>query len=327
MQYKRWYVLITLVLLVALTMSGCGMLNQTQKKPEPAPPTQPSAPQKQVVQGNEPDILVFMHETKEKKTMKMEEYIAGVVAGEMKADWPVEALAAQAILARTFTVQAIEEKGGVPARGTQASTDIKEFQAYNGKAVSENVRKAIEMTRGMVITYQGKPIHAWFHASAGGITASAKEGLNFKDAEPAYIQSVQSPDDLAPADVQNWTASFTKKQVMAVLTKMGKTAASIDSVEIGQKGSSGRATTMIINKNIEVSGPEMRVGLDSTKLKSMLLDKVEVSGDNIIFTGKGYGHGVGMSQWGANKMATMGSKPEDIIEQYFKDVIIEKRWN
>jgi len=327
MQYKRWYVLITLVLLVALTMSGCGMLNQTQKKPEPAPPTQPSAPQKQVVQGNEPDILVFMHETKEKKTMKMEEYIAGVVAGEMKADWPVEALAAQAILARTFTVQAIEEKGGVPARGTQASTDIKEFQAYNGKAVSENVRKAIEMTRGMVITYQGKPIHAWFHASAGGITASAKEGLNFKDAEPAYIQSVQSPDDLAPADVQNWTASFTKKQVMAVLTKMGKTAASIDSVEIGQKGSSGRATTMIINKNIEVSGPELRVGLDSTKLKSMLLDKVEVSGDNIIFTGKGYGHGVGMSQWGANKMATMGSKPEDIIEQYFKDVIIEKRWN
>jgi len=327
MQYKRWYVLIALVLVVALAMSGCGMLNQTQKKPEPAPPTQPSAPQKQVVQGNEPDILVFMHETKEKKTMKMEEYIAGVVAGEMKADWPVEALAAQAILARTFTVQAIEEKGGVPARGTQASTDIKEFQAYNGKAVSENVRKAIDMTRGMVITYQGKPIHAWFHASAGGITASAKEGLDFKDAEPAYIQSVQSPDDLAPADVQNWTASFTKKQVMAVLTKMGKTAASIDSVEIGQKGSSGRATTMIINKNIEVSGPEMRVGLDSTKLKSMLLDKVEVSGDNIIFTGKGYGHGVGMSQWGANKMATMGSKPEDIIGQYFKDVIIEKRWN
>ena len=327
MQYKRWYVLIALVLVVALAMSGCGMLNQTQKKPEPAPPTQPSAPQKQVVQGNEPDILVFMHETKEKKTMKMEEYIAGVVAGEMKADWPVEALAAQAILARTFTVQAIEEKGGVPARGTQASTDIKEFQAYNGKAVSENVRKAIDMTRGMVITYQGKPIHAWFHASAGGITASAKEGLDFKDAEPAYIQSVQSPDDLAPADVQNWTASFTKKQVMAVLTKMGKTAASIDSVEIGQKGSSGRATTMIINKNIEVSGPELRVGLDSTKLKSMLLDKVEVSGDNIIFTGKGYGHGVGMSQWGANKMATMGSKPEDIIEQYFKDVIIEKRWN
>lgn len=327
MQYKRWYLLIVLVVVTALTMSGCGMLNQTQKKPEPAPSGQPPAPQKEAIQGNEPDIMVFMHETNEKKTMKMEEYIAGVVAGEMKADWPVEALAAQAILARTFTMQAIEEKGGVPARGTQASTDIKEFQAYNAKAVSENVKKAIDMTRGMVVTYQGKPIQAWFHASAGGLTATAKEGLAFKDDEPPYIQSVQSPDDLAPADVQNWTASFTKKEVMDVLKKVGKTVTSIDSIEIGQKGPSGRATTMMINKNIEVSGPELRVGIGSTKLKSMLLDKVEVSGDNVIFTGKGYGHGVGMSQWGANKMATMGQKPENIIGQYFKDVVIEKRWN
>lgn len=326
MQCKKWYLRIVLVMVV-LTMSGCSMFNQAQKKPESAPPTQPPAPQVQAIQGNEPDITVFMHETGEKKTMKMEEYIAGVVAGEMKADWPVEALAAQAILARTFTIQAIDEKGGVPARGTQASTDIKEFQAYNGKAVSDNVRKAIEMTRGMVVTYQGKPIHAWFHASAGGITAFAKEGLDFKDAEPPYIQSVQSPDDLAPADVQNWTATFTKKEVMAVLTKLGKNVNSIDNIEIGKKGSSGRTTTMLINKNIEVPGPELRVGLSSTKLKSMLLDKVEIAGDNITFTGKGFGHGVGMSQWGANKMATMGSKPEDIIGQYFKDVTIEKRWN
>ena len=320
MQYKRGYLLIILVLVAALTMSGCSMFNQAQKKPEPAP-------LQQVVQGNEPDITVFMHETGEKKTMKMEEYIAGVVAGEMKADWPVEALAAQAILARTFTMQAIEEKGGVPARGTQASTDIKEFQAYNGKAVSENVKKAIDMTRGMVVTYQGKPIHAWFHATAGGITATAKEGLDFKEAEPLYIQSVQSPDDLAPADVQNWMASFTKKEVMVALTKLGKTVTSIESIEIGKKGPSGRTTTMLINKNIEVSGPELRLGLGSTKLKSLLLDKVEVSNDTITFTGKGYGHGVGMSQWGANKMATMGKKPEDIIGQYFKDVTIEKRWN
>lgn len=322
MQYKRWYLLIVLVLGAALTMSGCSLLNQAQKKPEPAPP-----PQVQVVQGNEPDIKVFMHETGEKKTMKMEEYIAGVVAGEMKADWPVEALAAQAILARTFTVQAIEEKGGVPARGTQASTDIKEFQAYNAKAVTDNVKKAIEMTRGMVITYQGKPIHAWFHASAGGITATATEGLDFKEAEPPYIESVQSPDDLAPADVQNWTASFTKKEVMDALTKLGKTTASIDSIEMGKKGPSGRTMTMLINKNMEVSAPELRVGLGSTKLKSLLLDKVDVSGDTIAFTGKGYGHGVGMSQWGANKLATTGKTPQDIIGQYFKDVTIEKRWN
>lgn len=324
MGFKKWYLIATLVIGVLL-MSGCSLLKTPQSKPEQQTP--PPANQKQAIQGNEPDITVFMHETGEKKTMKMEEYIAGVVAGEMKNDWPVEALAAQAILARTFTVQAIEEKGGVPARGTQASTDIKEFQAYDGKAVNDRVKKAIEMTRGMVATYQGKPIHAWFHASAGGITATAKEGLNFKDEEPPYIQSVASPDELAPSDVQNWTASFTKKEMMDVMTKMGKTAATIDSVEIGKKGPSGRATTLLINKTMEVSAPEVRVGLGSTKLKSMLLDKVEVSGDTIVFSGKGYGHGVGLSQWGANNLATKGKKPEEIIGQYFKDVTIEKRWN
>ncbi|EIW19489.1 MULTISPECIES: SpoIID/LytB domain-containing protein [Pelosinus] len=322
MHNKRRYVVIALVVIIVFAASGCSMMNP-QSKPEQTP----AVPQKQAVEGNEPEILVFMHETGEKKKMKMEEYVAGVVAGEMKNDWPVEALAVQAILARTFTLQAMDEKGGVPARGTQASTDIKEFQAYNAKAVNDSVKKAVEMTRGMVITYQGKPIQAWFHASAGGITATAKEGLNYKEDEPPYIQSVKSPDDLAPADVQNWTASFTKKELIDALTKMRKNVTSLDSIEIGKKGPSGRSITLLVNKNIEVSGPELRVGLDSVKLKSMLLDKVEISGDNVMFTGKGYGHGVGISQWGVNKLTTMGKKPEEIIGQYFKDVTIENRWN
>jgi stage II sporulation protein D len=316
MKQRKNPILILLVI-VAMILGGCSLFKSPQQKPT-APP--------QGASGPEPQIMVYMHQTGEKKSMKMEDYITGVVAGEMKPDWPVEALAAQAILARTFTVQAIESKGGVPARGTQASTDIKEFQAYDASAINDNVKQAIAMTRGMVATYQGQPIHAWFHASAGGITATAKEGLNFNEPEPAYIQSVQSPDDLAPADIQNWTATFTKQEVMAALTKMGHTVTTLDSVEIGQKGPSGRAMTIIINKNIQVPGPDLRVNLSGTKLKSMLLDKVDVTGDSVTFTGKGYGHGVGMSQWGANKMAKEGKKPEDIINYYFKGVTIEKRW-
>ncbi len=323
MRHKKWYIMLVFLFTIMFAASGCSLFQNPQKKPGPAAPV----PQKEAIQGNEPDISVFMHETGAKKTMKMEEYIAGVVAGEMKTDWPVEALAAQAILARTFTVQAIEEKGGVPSHGTQASTDIKEFQAYNGQGVDDNVKKAVEMTRGMIITYQGKPIHAWFHASAGGITATAKEGLDYKYDEPPYIESVQSPDDLAPDDIKNWTASFTKAELMAALTKMGKTVNAVDSVDISRKGPSGRATSIVINKNMEVSGPDLRVALGSSKLKSMLLDKVEVTGGNVVFSGKGFGHGVGMSQWGANKLAVDGKKAQEILGQYFKDVTIEKRWN
>ncbi|WP_425059731.1 hypothetical protein SCACP_03350 [Sporomusa carbonis] len=318
---KKNVVSLILLLCLCLALAGC---SQPQKKPET--PQAPAAP-KQTVRQNEPDITVFMHETGEKKTMKMEEYIAGVVAGEMKNDWPVEALAAQAIIARTFTVEAIETKGGVPERGTQASTDIKEFQAYNAKDINDNVRKAVQMTRGMIMTYQGKPIKSWFHASAGGITATAKEGLNYKEAEPPYIQSVQSPDDLAPDDIKNWTIIFPKEDVIAALAKIGKKVSDISSMEIAQKGPSGRATVLMVNKDTEVSGPDFRVALDSTKLKSMLLDKIEVSEENVTFAGKGYGHGVGMSQWGANRMAKDGKKPEEIVAHYFKGVQVEKRWN
>jgi len=267
-----------------------------------------------------------MHETGEKKTMKMEDYIAGVVAGEMKNDWPVEALAAQAIIARTFTVQAIEEKGGVPERGTQASTDIKEFQAYDASAINDNVRKAVQMTRGKIITYQGKPAKTWFHASAGGKTATAKEGLDYKDPEPPYIQSVDSPDDLAPADVRQWSVAFSKEEVIEAIKKAGLTIDKLESIAIGQKGPSGRTTTFTVNGNKSVSAPALRVAIGSTKLKSMLLDKVEMKGNQVIFTGKGYGHGVGMSQWGAHKMAKEGKSPEEIVRHYYRNVTIEQRW-
>lgn len=324
MKWKHYALIIGIVALVLIATGGCSWFGSPQKKPAPAPSP---APVKNI-QGNEPEILVFMHETGEKKKMKMEDYIAGVVAGEMKPEWPVEALAAQAILARTFTLEAIETKGGVPERGTQASTDIKEFQAYSASSINDNVRKAVQMTRGMVATFQGKPIKAWFHASAGGITATAKEGLNYKDAEPAYIQSVQSSDDLAPADVKNWSASFTKTEVLTAIAKAGtESATTLDNISIGQKGPSGRTLSFTVNNGITVPGPELRVALDSTKLKSLLLDKVEVSGDKVVFSGKGYGHGVGMSQWGANKMATEGKKPEEIVSYYFKGITIEKRWD
>lgn len=316
---KKGYIILIILVAAALVLSGCSLFKGPQQKPSPVP--------QKTLQGAEPQITVFMHETGEKRTMKMEEYVAGVVAGEMKSDWPIEALAAQAILARTFTVNAIENKGGVPARGTQASTDIKEFQAFNEKAVNDNVRKAVDMTRGMIAVYQGKPIDTWFHASAGGITASAKEGLNYQQDEPPYVQSVQSPDDLAPADIQNWTATFTKQEVMAALSKMGKAVDSITSVEIGEKGPSGRTMTIVVNKTLSVSGPDFRVNLGSTKLKSMLLDKIDVTRDSVAFSGKGYGHGVGMSQWGAHKFAKEGKKPEEIIGYYFKDITIEKRWD
>lgn len=94
-------------------------------------------------------------------------------------------------MARTFTEERNWTVGGVPEKGTNVSTDIKEFQAYDAKAVNENVKKVVELTRGLGITYQDEPYLYMldFIASAGGITATAKEGLNYQEAEPAIYPS------------------------------------------------------------------------------------------------------------------------------------------
>ena len=319
MSQGRRLVVLCLVLFYLLVVAGCGA---QQKKPVPGQPASPL----QTKQQSEPDISVFMHETGEKKTMKFDEYIAGVVAGEMKNDWPVEALAAQAIIARTFTLEAIETKGGVPARGTQASTDIKEFQAYNAKEVNDNVKQAVAMTRGQVITYQGKLAKTWFHASAGGKTAAAKEGLNYQEAEPPYIESVDSPDDLAPPEVQNWTVKIPMAKVKEAVAKQGKNVDKVATFAIAERGGSGRATIFAVNDSTKITAPEFRVAVGSTELKSTLLDSVTIEGDTVVFRGKGYGHGVGMSQWGAHKLAKDGKNPEEIISHYYQGITIEKRW-
>lgn len=303
-----------MVILIAacICLSGCSLFKPPQSKPLP--------------QGAEPEISVYLHDSQKTKTMKFEDYIAGVVAAEMNPNWSLTALAAQAIVARTFTLEAIETKGGVPARGTQASTDIKEFQAYNAAAINDNVRQAVAMTRGLVATYQERPIKAWFHASAGGKTATAKEGLAYEQAEPPYIKSVASPDTLAPTDVKNWQATFTKNQVITALQTMGTDIKQLTSLTSAAKGPSGRTTSFKINDSIDVAAQPLRIALDSTKLKSLLITKIQVSGDQVIFSGSGYGHGVGMSQWGAQQMAAEGKTAQQIIEHYFPGVEIVPKW-
>jgi len=282
----------------------------------------------QISQGakQEPRLKVYLTDTKEIKEMAFEEYLAGVLAGEMHNDWPEEALQAQAILARTFVMEFIQDKGGSKYEGAHVSTDIEEAQAWNAAQVNERIKKAVADTRGQVALYEGNYVKAWFHAHAGGQTATAKEGLAFKEAEPPYIQVVESPDSPeAPPEDANWTATFTKQEIVAALQKIGQKPGSFNSIEIVEKGPSGRATRLKIgNATIQAAG--FRVALDSTRMKSTKLTGISVSGDKVVMKGTGYGHGVGMSQWGAYQMAKEGKSPEEILKHYFQGINIVKMW-
>jgi len=275
----------------------------------------------------EPEITLYDNNTGEKKRIKMEEYIAGVVAAEMEPSWPVEALAAQSILARTFTLHKIKYEKGVPHRGADTSTSTEEFQAYDPKRITQRVREAVKMTRGEVIKHKGKYIRAWFHSNAGGKTATAEEGLAFKKEATPYIQSVTDPGQkVADPDDKEWKASFSLDEVRsAVIQQAGKDPGQITSASIVKKGPSGRAVTIRLG-NAEISGSALRMGLGPERMRSTLLDRLAVEGGTLQMAGRGFGHGVGMSQWGAYYMAKEGKTHTDIIHYYFKDVEIEKIW-
>ena len=278
----------------------------------------------ETVQG-EPEISVYFHEEGAVRPMKLETYLEGVVAGEMKNDWPQEALKAQAIVARTYTLAKMAE-GKLAEHNADASTDIREFQAYRAEAVNDAVKQAVQMTRGQVIEYEGAPIMAWFCASAGGKTATAEEGLGYTKGPLPYIQPVMSPDEDAPEDVQKWEVTFTHDEMKRAVQSLGYETDKVNSVMVTGYGPSGRAAKLLLNGKFAVSAPELRIALDSTKLKSTMFDDITVDANGVQFAGRGYGHGVGMSQWGAHHMANAGSSAEDIVKHYYPNTAVNKRW-
>ena len=273
-----------------------------------------------------PTIIVYDVAERDYKRLNIEDYVMGVLAGEMRNDWPMEALKAQAILARTFVLKFISEKQS-KYDGADISTDISEAQAYAPDQINERIEKAVSETRGQVLSAGGELPYAWFHAHSGGKTELPVEGLDYDQENPSYLRVVESPDsDSAPTTVKNWSATFTANQVARAAKEAGVDVGStVTSIEVGKKSESGRTIYFLINGR-QVSAPALRLQLDSTVLKSTLISSVELKDGRVTFTGSGYGHGVGMSQWGAYALALDGRTAEEIISWYFTGVGVATVW-
>ena len=273
-----------------------------------------------------PTIIVYDVAERDYKRLNIEDYVMGVLAGEMRNDWPMEALKAQAILARTFVLKFISEKQS-KYDGADISTDISEAQAYAPDQINERIEKAVSETRGQVLSAGGELPYAWFHAHSGGKTELPVEGLDYDQENPSYLRVVESPDsDSAPTTVKNWSATFPANQVARAAKEAGVDVGStVTSIEAGKKSESGRTIYFLINGR-RVSAPALRLQLDSTVLKSTLISSVELKDGRVTFTGSGYGHGVGMSQWGAYALALDGRTAEEIISWYYSGVGVATVW-
>ncbi len=273
-----------------------------------------------------PMLKVYVKDDEKIEEMSVEDYLPAVLAGEMAGDWPLEALKAQAILARTFVMQFVTQKTSRYA-GADISTDIEEAQAYDASGVNARIREAVRATRGQVLNAGGEFPYAWFHAHSGGLTARAKEGLDYEKDEPGYTQCVRGmEDDDAPEEAAHWSARFTPEEVLAAAKDVGVLLSELTSVAVGQRGESGRATTLLLSGK-EVSAPALRIAIGSTRMRSCLLESLRMEDGEVVMEGKGYGHGVGMSQWGAYAMARRGSTAEEIVTHYFRGVSLDQAWD
>lgn len=250
--------------------------------------------------------------------LNLEEYVIGVVAAEMPANFNLEALKAQAIAARTYVLRSTNY-GQTPIEPTVAKQVFydEDSRKENWSAAFEDneakVREAVESTRGEVIEYNGELITAMFHSMSNGMTESS---ANYSGTELPYLQSVASTD-FQYADNYETTTSLTIEEWNSKLS-IQSTIEDIKQIRL-QKNNTGRVEKVTI-KNHEWTGRDFRtlLGLRSTDFQ------IKIQDGQVVITTEGYGHGVGMSQYGADAMAENGAKAHEIIEHYYKNTSVEK---
>jgi stage II sporulation protein D len=282
--------------------------------------------------GKPPTISVFMKQTGQKKQMDIDEYLTGVVAGEMKPGWPLQAYAAQAIIARTFTMEFLGRGGTRALHGTDISTDEKEAQAYNAANITPMIRRAVQMTKGLVLIYKNRYIKGWYSASCGGITAYAKEGLAYKGPEPPYMKSVKCPEaEVIPKNELYWQTTLTAADINKALKAMNLKSIGIPTkMEILQRSPTQRATSLKFTGSqgsVTMPGADFRINVGPEKVRSIWIsDQIDNKPGSIGVKGRGFGHGVGLCQWGSYALAKNNRSFKAIVLHYYPKADIAKIW-
>ena len=274
-------------------------------------------------------ITLLHKKTGNTEQVNIDDYLCNVVSAEMPADFEIEALKAQVIVARTYTIYKILNKKHENADICDDSTCCQAWISKEDRLARweeskrennwQKINDCINSTKGKIITYNNQPINAFFHSNSGGVTeipVNVWGGTGYP-----YLQSVETSGE----DAYNQYASevtFTQEELINKL-KQKYSDISIDfsnenEIKILEYTESTRVKTVKFG-NHEISGVETRtlLGLKSTNFE------ITKDGDNIKFSVKGYGHGVGMSQTGADSMAKQGSTAEDIIKHFYAGVEIK----
>jgi len=248
----------------------------------------------------------------------LEEYVASTVGGEMSPSWPEEALRAQAVAARTYVLHEAGKRRGSDwdVRATAMS------QVYRGIVTeTDETRAAASATAGEVITYRGEPILAVFHSTAGGRTATAGEVWG---RDLPYLRVVEV-DEEEEAPHTYWRTVFSRGDLAGVLDAAGVEVGGVAGLSVTRRTGSGRVARLEVRGSQrvdELRGARLRGFISSLGLRSTLFD-IRTAAGGFAFVGSGYGHGVGMSQWGARALAERGESYQRILARFYPGTRLE----
>ena len=252
----------------------------------------------------------------------VDDYLRSVVPEEMPVDWPAEAIKAQSVAARSF---ALASRGRHAGESYDLCTTT-HCQLYTGTAAEKSASNAaIKATRGEVLTYGGKPIEALFHTDSGGMTE------NSEDVWGSHVPYLRAAKD-TPTKTMPWTKTISRADLERKLAAKGHDIGKVRSIALSplaigraakDRTASGRVKTMTVKGTkgtATLSGTTWRSLLG---LKSTLFD-AKLAKDMVTFTGYGSGHGLGISQWGAERMAAKGKSYADILHHYYTGITLQQ---
>ncbi|NLL42293.1 MAG: stage II sporulation protein D [Firmicutes bacterium] len=259
-------------------------------------------------------------------SMTLEEYVQGVVAAEMPASFHIEALKAQAVAARTYALRRIQRDERITEHPeAHLSSDFQSGQAWvawdvflernsgsRGLILQRKIKKAVKETEGIVALYDDEPILAVYHSTSGGRTENSEH--YWSQALP-YLRSVEDPFSVNSPHYYS-TATIQLSNLAQVLG-----VSNVKNFRVVERYPSGRVKTVEVDEKW-FSGREIRqrLALRSTWFTA------EILGNEMVFSVWGYGHGVGMSQYGAQEMAVNGYGYAEILKYYYQEIDLQEAY-
>ncbi len=251
----------------------------------------------------------------------LEEYLVGLINCEISSSWPIEAVKAQAIIARTYAVNRRLARMGAPYHLESSVID----QVYDGSSIEDSrARRAVHETEGEVLTYGGGVIQAYYHSSCGGRTEASE---NVWGAALPYLKGVECQYCFSSPTATAWEYKISLKDLEERLRNAGYKISGLSSIKPGVLNGRGRLKQVLVQATVgstALTGDQFRKVVGYGLIKSTRFTVTTGSKKELLFSGTGNGHGVGLCQWGAKQRALDGFSSDEILSYYYPGTELKK---